>query len=80
MQIKTRVLISHKEYTGNYINRGSNGLTTDLDAAITFKDEGEASEWLLNCRYAPENKECYTYKRIKITKEVLEDESVSENC
>jgi hypothetical protein len=74
MQTKIRVVISHKEYKGSYINRGSNGLTTDLDSAITFKDEGEASEWLLNAIYAPEDKECYTYARIEITKRVLEDE------
>ena len=74
MQIKIRIAIAHKEYTGNYINRGASGLTTDLDAALTFKDESDASEWLLNAIYAPIDKECYTYSRIEITKRVLEVE------
>lgn len=74
MQTKIRVAIAHKEYTGNYINRGASGLTTDLDAALTFRDEGEASEWLLNAIYAPVEKEQYTYARIEITKRVLEVE------
>jgi hypothetical protein len=74
MQTKIRIAIAHKEYKGSYINKRSDGLTTDLDAVISFKDEGEASEWLLNCIYAPEDKECYTYARVEITKRVLEDE------
>lgn len=74
MQIKERIVIAHKEYTGSYINRRSDGLTTDLDSAMTFKDIGEASEFLLNNMYSPVDKECYTYKQIKITKEVMEAE------
>lgn len=73
MQTKIRIAIAHKEYKGSYINKSSSGLTTDLDAAITFKDVGEASEWLLNCRYAPIEKEFYTYARIEITKRDMED-------
>lgn len=74
MQSKIRVLIAHKEYVGSYINRGASGLTTDLDAAITFKDMSDASEWLLNAWCAPLEKECYTYKRMMVTKTILEDE------
>lgn len=75
MQSKLRIVIAHKEYSGSFINRRSDGLTTDLDSAMTFKDIGEASEFLLNNIYSPVDKECYTYKQIKITKEVLENES-----
>lgn len=75
MQTKLRIVIAHKEYIGTYINRGASGLTTDLDAALTFRDIAEASEWLLNGIYAPPDKECFTYKRIEVTKRVLEDES-----
>ncbi|WP_405460140.1 hypothetical protein [Paenibacillus sp. HJGM_3] len=74
MQTKIRIAIAHKQYSGSYINRGASGLTTDLDAAITFKDIGEASEWLLNAYYAPVDKECYKYARIEVTKRELEDE------
>jgi hypothetical protein len=74
MQTKIRVVIAHKEYAGSFINRRSDGLTTDADKAMHFNDMGEASEFLLNNMYAPEDKERYTYKKIKITTEVLEDE------
>lgn len=75
MQTKIRTVIAHKEYPGSFINRGASGLTTDLDGAITFKDIGEASEWLLNAFYAPVDKEAYTYKLVEVTKRVLEDET-----
>jgi hypothetical protein len=75
VQKKIRTIIAHKELPGSYINRGASGLTTDLDAAITFHDIGEASEWLLNAIYAPVDKESYRYVQIEITKRVLEEEA-----
>jgi hypothetical protein len=74
MQTKVRIAIAHKEYSGSFINRRSDGLTTDLDNAMTFKDLSEASEFFLNNMYAPKDKECYCYKSIEVTKRVLEDE------
>lgn len=73
MQIKVKIAISHKEYSGSYINRGASGLTTDLDQALTFRDMDEASTWLLNAIYAPADKECYKYSKIEITKRELEE-------
>jgi hypothetical protein len=74
MQSKTRVVIAHKEYGGSFINRRSDGLTTDLDNAMTFKDIGEASEFLLNNMYAPVEKESYCYKFMEVNKRIMEDE------
>jgi hypothetical protein len=74
MQTKIRIAIAHKEYKGSYINRRSDGLTTELDKVMTFHDMAEASEFLLNNMYAPVDKESYTYARLKITTEVLEDD------
>lgn len=75
MQIKFRILIEHKIHKNYYLNRMSDGLTHDLDAAMPFRDIGEASEFLLNNQYAPQDKEFYTYAKMKITKEIMEDES-----
>jgi hypothetical protein len=74
MHSKIRVVIAHKEYAGSFINRRSDGLTTELDKAMHFNDMGEASEFFLNNMYAPLDKESYTYKQIKITTELMEDE------
>jgi len=74
MQTKIRVAIAHKEYTGSYINRMASGLTTDLDQTLMFKDVSEASDWLLNAIYAPQDKTPYKYAQIEITKKDLEVE------
>ena len=71
MQTKTRCPIESKRHPGNYLNRRLDALTHDLDAAIRFKDESEASEFLLNGIYAPEDKENYTYALIEIKTELL---------
>lgn len=71
-QSKFRVLIGLKGHD-LYLNRMGDGVTKSHDAAIRFHDIAEASEWLLNSRYAPENKEDYEYVNIKITSEVVED-------
>ena len=75
MQIKTRIVIAHKEYSGSYINRGASGLTTDLDQAITFKDIEEAAKWHLSGLYSPPDKDSYRYARIEVTKRELEEDS-----
>lgn len=74
MQTKIKIALAHKSYSGSYINRGANNLTTDLDKAITFSSEEEASEWLLNAIYAPVDKECYKLAQIEITKRDLEED------
>lgn len=67
MQKKTRCLIESKRHPGSFLNRKCDALTAEFDAAIRFRDESEASEWLLNGMYAPEDKENYTYALIEIT-------------
>lgn len=67
MQTKTRCLIESKRIPGCFLNRMSDALTADFDAAIRFKNESEASEWLLNSIHAPVDKENYTYAVIEIT-------------
>lgn len=67
MQKKTRCLIESKRHPGNFLNRKCDALTHDLDAAVRFRDESEASEFLLNGIYSPEDKENYTYALIEIT-------------
>lgn len=74
MQIKHRIVISHKEYSGSYINKGASGLTTDLDQAITFKDIEEASKWFLTGLYSPPDKDSYRYARIEVTKREIGDD------
>lgn len=67
MQFKTRCLIESKRNPGSFLNRKCDALTNDLDAAIRFRDESEASEFLLNSIYSPEDNENYTYALIEIT-------------
>jgi hypothetical protein len=76
MQTKIRYAIAHKSYSGSYINKGANNLTTDLDQAITFSTMSDASEWFLNAVYAPVDKECYKYAQIEVTKRDLEEDKL----
>lgn len=75
MYVKYRCILGHKLHKGMYLNRRGEGLTNDPDAAIRFKDEAEASEWLLNARYAPKDTENYEYVTLEITTVIKEVET-----
>lgn len=74
MQTKTRCLIESKRHPGNYLNRKMDALTHDFDAAVRFRDEIEAGQFLLNNMYAPKDAENYTYALIEITTKRKEPE------
>lgn len=74
MHIKTRIILRHK--SGLYLNRRADGHTKDIDAAIRFTDMSDASEWLLNARFAPKHTEEYEYVTIEIITRIKEDENV----
>ena len=74
MQVKIRFAISHKEYSGTYINKSADGLTTDLDRAMNWSVLDDAVWWLGNAQYSPVDKSCYKIARIEVTKRDLEEE------
>jgi hypothetical protein len=74
MQVKIRFAIAHKEYSGTYINKSADGLTTDLDRIMNWYVMDDAVWWLENSMYSPVDKECYKIARIEVTKRDLEVE------
>jgi hypothetical protein len=61
-----------------FLNRRGDGLTNDPDSAIRFKDEAEASEWLLNAIYAPKDADNYEYVTLEITTIIRKEVDVNE--
>ena len=74
MQIKIRYAIAAKEFRGSYIKKSLDGLTTDLDKAMTFSVLDDAEYWLMKGRYSPVDKTLYKINQIEVTKRDLEEE------
>lgn len=76
MQIKIRYAISSKEFRGSYIKKNLEGMTTDLDKALTFSVLEDADNWLMRGRYSPADKTLYKINQIEVTKRDLEGDTV----
>lgn len=70
MEVKTGCLIKHCE--GKYIGRSYDQMTKKVNmsktmfGAMRFKDVAEASEWMLNSRFAPPDTDQYVYVEVEI--------------
>ncbi len=74
MQIKIRYVIASKEFRGSYIKRSLDGLTTELDKAMTFTILDDAENWLMKGRYSPVDKTLYKINQIEVTKRDIEED------
>lgn len=70
MEVKTGCLIKHRD--GTYIGQSYDQMTKKVNmsktmfGAMRFKDVAEASEWMLNSRFAPPDTERYEYEEVEI--------------